>query len=78
MHARVQMWGNSLALRIPRPFATEAGIKVNSEVEVSLRDGDLIVRPLKRRSLVELLAGVTPDNLHGEFDTGAPVGKESW
>jgi len=30
------------------------------------------------RKLDELLAGVTPDNLHGEINFGEPVGREIW
>ena len=29
-------------------------------------------------SLEELLAGVSPDNLHGEIDTGPAIGQEMW
>jgi virulence-associated protein VagC len=46
MRARVQRWGNSLALRIPKAFATETGLESGSEVELTLDDGRLIVTPL--------------------------------
>jgi len=78
MHARVQKWGNSLALRIPRPFANEAGLGVNSQVDVCLENGSLVVRLIKKLSLEDLLEKVTPDNLHGEVDFGSAVGKEAW
>ena len=80
MNARVQKWGNSLALRIPRPFAAEVGLAENTEVELSLDEGRLVIRPVRRvkYDLAELLAGVTPKNRHAEADWGAPVGKEAW
>jgi antitoxin MazE len=80
MRARVQRWGNSLALRIPKTFATETGLESGSEVELTLDDGRLIVTPLAPTSydLDELLAQVTPENLHGEVDTGSSVGDEAW
>jgi antitoxin MazE len=80
MRARVQRWGNSLALRIPKAFATETGLESGSEVELTLDDGRLIVTPLAPTSydLDELLAQVTPENLHGEVDTGSSVGDEAW
>jgi antitoxin component of MazEF toxin-antitoxin module len=28
--------------------------------------------------LAQLLAGVTPENIHAEVDFGRPVGKEAW
>ena len=80
MKTRVRKWGNSLALRIPRSFATEAGLGENSAVELSLREGQLIVRPLGAESptLEELVRGITDENLHGEWDTGPAVGREVW
>jgi len=80
MRARVQRWGNSLALRIPKAFATETDLESGSEVELTLDDGRLIVTPLAPASyeLEDLLAQVTPENLHGEVDTGSSVGDEAW
>ena len=80
MNARVQKWGNSLALRIPRPFAIEVGLEENSEVELSLEDGRLVVRPVARMhfDLSELLAKVTAKNLHDDVEAAGPVGKEAW
>lgn len=78
MQTKVQKWGNSLALRIPKSFALNMNIKQNALVDLSIGDGKLIITPIteKEYSLKELLAGVSEDNLHGEFDTGTPVGKE--
>ena len=78
MQTKVQKWGNSLALRIPKSFALNVNIKQNELVDLSIDDGKLIITPIteKEYSLKELLAGVSEDNLHGEFDTGTPVGKE--
>jgi antitoxin MazE len=80
MKARVQKWGNSLALRIPKSFAVEVGLDRDALVELSLRDGKLIVEPLPKSplSLDDLLAAVTPENVHGEVETGPPMGRESW
>ena len=80
MKTRVQKWGNSLALRIPKAFATEARLGENSPVELSLAHGKLIVRALGEEppTLDELLRGVTDENIHGEWDTGPAVGKEAW
>jgi antitoxin MazE len=80
MKTRVQKWGNSLALRIPKAFAEEAGLSANAAVELSLVGGELVVRPLAppAPTLQELLRRVTPDNLPGEWQTGPPTGKEVW
>ena len=80
MHTRVQKWGNSLAVRIPKSFATEIGIDQDSEVELSLLDGALVLVPVAPRSLTlnDLLAAITDENLHTEIPTGTVVGNESW
>jgi antitoxin MazE len=80
MKTRVRKWGNSLALRIPKSFATDAGLRANTAVELSLVKGKLVVQPMPPRplSLEQLLRGVTDDNLPGEWHTGKPVGKEAW
>lgn len=80
MKTRVQKWGNSLALRIPKAFAEEAGLHVDAAVELSLREGRLIVQPIRpqRLTLEELLRAVTDENLPGEWGTGPAVGKEVW
>jgi len=80
MKTRVQKWGNSLALRIPKSFADEVGLDPNSSVEMSLRDGKLVVVPSEKPkfTLRQLLARVTEENLHHEIDTGPAVGGEVW
>jgi antitoxin MazE len=80
MVTRIQKWGNSLALRIPKSFAAEVGLKQDVVVELSLVEGKLVVTPTPepRLTLEELLAGVTEDNLHSEVDTGSSVGNEAW
>ena len=80
MKTRVQKWGNSLALRIPKSFAAEVGLDPDSSVEMSLRDGKLIVVPTDKPkfTLKQLLARVTKENLHYEVDTGPAVGGEVW
>lgn len=80
MITRVHKWGNSLALRIPKAFAQEAQLENDSEVEVLLEDGQLLIRLLvpNKSELNQLLSGVTADNLHGETETGGAVGNEIW
>ena len=51
MKTRVQKWGNSLALRIPKSFAVEAGLRANAAVELSLVEGrSSCGRSLRNRS----------------------------
>jgi antitoxin MazE len=80
MKTRVQKWGNSLALRIPKAFAVEAGLAPNVAVKLSIVKGALVVRPVAPEPLTleELLRGVTDENRPGEWQTGPAVGKEVW
>ncbi len=80
MRTRIQKWGNSLALRIPKSFAAEAHLAQDSVVEVSLISGKLVVAPVAESvlTLEQLLAGVTEENLHREVDTGPATGNEVW
>lgn len=79
MRTRVQKWGNSLAVRIPKPFAEGAGLQASSEVEVSLEKGEVRLSPVRPRwNLRQLLFGVTRKNIHREVDVGPAVGREVW
>ena len=80
MLTKVQKWGNSLGLRIPKSFAKEASVEEGSAVDLSVSDGKLVIQPVpqKRYELQELLAAVTEDNLHSEISTGEPQGREAW
>jgi len=80
MVTRVQKWGNSLALRIPKAFADEIALAYDSAVELSIVEGTLVIAPLVAETLTldQLLEGITADNIHAEIDTGGRVGKESW
>ena len=80
MLVRISKWGNSLALRIPAPFAQETGIESGTEVDLALEDGKLVITPRAAGSysLDELLARVTDGNRHDSIDAGAPQGGEVW
>lgn len=79
MRARVRNWGNSLAVRIPKPFASEVGLDEDCEVEISVSKGTLVVTPARKRfELKELVAQIRPKNRHGETSFGRPVGREAW
>jgi len=80
VRTKVQRWGNSLAVRIPKSFAQEVGVMDGSLVEMRLVDGGLLVEPVsvRRLSLQKLLDGVTEANLHAEVDTGSAHGSEAW
>jgi len=80
MKTRVQKWGNSLAVRIPRPFAEEVNLQENTAVDVSVRSGKLVVvpDPEPELTLEQLVQLNTPENHLDEIGTGEPVGNEIW
>jgi antitoxin MazE len=79
MKNRVQKWGNSLAVRIPRSFAIEMGWEENAPVAMSLEEGSLIIKTDKERAwdLDALLSGVTDENIHPAWAEEGPVAEEA-
>lgn len=79
MTTRIQKWGNSLAVRIPRSVASETALEENATVDLIVKDGVICVVPLRRKmSLQSLLDGITEENIHHEVSTGEPAGNEAW
>lgn len=70
--------GNSLGVSIPRGLAEEVGLGAGTKVSLTAEDGQLVVKPAlpSRLRLDDLLAGVTPENIHSSMDTGVPLGVE--
>jgi antitoxin MazE len=78
MHIKIQKWGNSLACRIPHAFARKADIAQGVTVDMDIRGGTLIISPVRNEfSLEDMLAGVSPSNLHREESFGASQGREN-
>jgi antitoxin MazE len=79
MVTRVQRWGNSLALRIPRSFAVQARVAEGTAVDIAVEDNRLVVKPVHHQyRLRDLLKGIDRRNQHAEVRTGPPVGREIW
>ncbi len=77
MEAKTVKWGNSLALRIPNAIVKDCGLSENTLVDISFRKGEIVIKPLRKRYVLsELLAGITPENIHGEAGMDEPVGQE--
>ena len=80
MKAKIQKWGNSLGIRIPKALAQEVALETDSEVDLAALDGKLVISPMAPRalSLRHLLSKVTATNTHGEISTGGVRGREAW
>jgi antitoxin MazE len=80
MANRVSKWGNSLAIRIPRALADQAGLREGQSVTLTVdADGSLVVRPDgPAYSLDKLVRRIGRRNRHAQTSTGARTGRESW
>ena len=77
MRAKAQKWGDSLAIRIPKTVAEQVGIGEDDDLELNVVNRQIrISARLHEPTLDELLAGISPDNLHGEIGFGEPLGRE--
>ena len=78
MQVTVKKWGNSASVRIPAGIMQAARLHLDDVVDVREQDGRIVIVPIRNDEydLAQLLAAITPENLHGEVDFGAPVGRE--
>lgn len=82
MVTKVQQWGNSQGLRLARQVLEDARISVGDHVDVTVRDGTIVIVPVKRirgqLSLQELVSRIPRNYEAEEIDWGKPVGREAW
>src|SRR5437870_10742620 len=72
---QIAKWGNSLALRLPKSVALEAQVDEGDTVDVSVKNGAIVIRPSRPTySLEQLVAKITPRNRRGGTDWGTPAG----
>lgn len=80
MKAQLKKWGNSLAVRIPKPVAEAAKLCQGDRLEFKVPGpGAIQIRSAKSKpTLAQLIRGINPENRHAETDWGQPVGNELW
>jgi len=82
MVTKVQKWGNSQGLRLPKQLLDDVRISVGDDVDVTAQDGVIVVASVKKsrgkRSLRELVSRIPKGYATGELDWGEPVGRETW
>ncbi len=82
MVTKIQKWGNSQGIRLAKRVLEDASICVGDDVDVTTRDGVIILAPVKRvrgiRSLQELVSRIPKNYEIAELDWGEPVGREAW
>jgi antitoxin MazE len=79
MQAQVLKWGNSLAVRIPKPVAEDAHLQVGDPLEIAVgADGVLEMHRVgKVPTLAQLVAQITPENRYAEISVGPEIGREA-
>jgi len=70
MTVAIKKWGNSLALRIPKDIAKTLHIENNTTLELSIKNGALVIKPQNETLLESLVAGIDANNLHREVKVG--------
>jgi antitoxin MazE len=82
MVTKIQKWGNSQGLRLAKRVLEDVHISVGDEVDVTTRDGLIIIAPARRirgkRNLKELVSRIPQGYRAEEMDWGEPVGQEVW
>ena len=78
MEAKIQKWGNSLGIRIPKNILKSLNIKTNDLIEQE-EDKIIISIPKKQKiSLEERFKNYRGDNLAKSFSWDEAKGKELW
>jgi antitoxin MazE len=82
MLAKIQKWGNSQGIRLTKNLLADAQLEVGDEVDIGVKDGIMIVTPVKKirgkHNLKDLVARIPENYQTGEVDWGDSVGKEAW
>jgi antitoxin MazE len=78
METMVQKWGNSLGIRIPNLIVREFSLKNGSVVNINDNGNEIVIKPVKKNRLSEMLEKINDQNIHQEIITTGPVGKEIW
>ena len=82
MITKVQKWGNSQGLRLNKQLLEDANISVGDEVDVTVREGVIIITPVRRitgkPNLRELVSRIPKNYKATETDWGESAGKEVW
>jgi antitoxin MazE len=82
MVTKIQKWGNSQGLRLAKQVLEDARISVGDLVDVSTKDGVIVVAPARRvrgkHSLQELVSRIPKNYKTEEVEWGERIGREDW
>jgi len=79
MTTKLQKWGNSLGVRLPKEVVKKAKLKDGKTVSIKNMGNSIVITAYsKKETLDDLLSKITPENIHAEIDWGGAVGNEIW
>lgn len=79
MTTKLQKWGNSLGVRLPKDVVKKAKFRDGKSVSIkNIGSSVLITASSKEETLDDLVSKITPENRHKEVYWGPPVGNEVW
>lgn len=79
MKTKIQKWGNSLGVRLPKSITEQKALKAGAGVSVIINNNQIVIEPLEEEmSLESLLSTVTKANLHEETEWSEARGNEIW
>ena len=76
----IQKWGNGTGIRLPKKVIEAANLKLGQSVAIDLHGSSIVLTPTTNDeaehlpSLAELVRGVTPDMVGGEYQWGGDQG----
>ena len=79
MKTKIQKWGNSLGVRLPKSIAEQKSLRAGLDVSILLQNDEIVIKPdVEQVSLDTFLRDIKPENLHSETDWSETVGNEVW
>jgi antitoxin MazE len=78
VEAVIKKWGNSLGIRIPNLIVKEMSLRDGSYVNIDGGENEIIIKPIQKSKLSEILSQINEHNIHEEINAAGPVGKEIW
>jgi antitoxin MazE len=83
MTTTIQKWGNSQAIRLPKPVLETLSLQENDTVEIIAVNGSIVISKASRKRRAKISLEARFRNYVGEYsfeeyDWGNPVGREVW
>jgi antitoxin MazE len=80
METKIQKWGNSLGVRLPKSVTKSHSLEDGSLVRVSTNNEKIVIERVRveKPTLEDLVGRITDLNMHGETIWGKPQGSEVW